>query len=296
MTLIEALRDRDLLGRLSSFRRLETWSAWLVFLAAIYGLPLSREQEDLFCTHTGRSKYNPPAGGFQEAAAITGRQSGKTRVASVIVDHEAMQARADEDGTDLWALAIGQDLRASIRVMYSYVCAPFLSVPALKALVVGEPTKDTLRLSTGVSVGAYPCRAASVRGLRARVVVLDELAFFLSTEGNPVDLEVLRAARPTVATTSGKVVILSSPYAAAGALHALHERHYGQDDSGTLIWVASAPAMNPTLPADYLTRMETDDPEAYRSEVLGEFRTGTAALFDPDAIAACVMPGVHELA
>jgi len=34
--------------------------------------------------------------------------------------------------------------------------------------------------------------------------------------------------------------------------------------------------MNPTLPADYLERMAADDPEAYRSEVLGEFRTGIA--------------------
>jgi hypothetical protein len=36
--------------------------------------------------------------------------------------------------------------------------------------------------------------------------------------------------------------------------------------------------MNPTLPADYLERTEQDDPEAYRSEVLGEFRAGIATL------------------
>ena len=93
----------------------------------------------------------------------------------------------------------------------------------------------------------------------------------------------------------GRLVILSSPYAQSGALHDLHQRHYGKDDSSTLVWVASAPAMNPTLPANYLHRMEQDDPEAFRSEVLGEFRTGTSALFDPDAIQACVEVGVREL-
>lgn len=41
--------------------------------------------------------------------------------------------------------------------------------------------------------------------------------------------------------------------------------------------------------------MEADDPEAYRSEVLGEFRSGVATLFDPDAIEACVIPGRREL-
>jgi hypothetical protein len=35
--------------------------------------------------------------------------------------------------------------------------------------------------------------------------------------------------------------------------------------------------------------MRDDDPEAYRSEVLGEFRTGVASLLDPDVLQACVV-------
>jgi hypothetical protein len=53
--------------------------------------------------------------------------------------------------------------------------------------------------------------------------------------------------------------------------------------------------MNPTLPLDYLARMEQDDPEAYRSEVLGEFRAGLSTLLDPEAIAACVATDRLEL-
>src|SRR5262249_38623647 len=62
-----------------------------------------------------------------------------------------------------------------------------------------------------------------------------------------------------------------------------------------LVWQASAPEMNSTLPADYLERMREDDPEAYRSEVLGEFRSGISTFFDPDALAACVVPERREL-
>jgi len=51
--------------------------------------------------------------------------------------------------------------------------------------------------------------------------------------------------------------------------------------------------LNPTLPTDYLARMEEDDPEAYRSEVLGEFRAGVSTLLDPAAIEACVDNGVR---
>src|SRR5262249_37204890 len=109
------------------------------------------------------------------------------------------------------------------------------------------------------------------------------------------DLEMLRALRPTLAMTGGRLIVLSSPYAQSGALWDLHRKHYGRDDSKTLVWCASAPAMNPTLPVDYLARMQADDPEAYRSEVLGEFRTGISTFLDPEALAACVVGGRREL-
>lgn len=112
----------------------------------------------------------------------------------------------------------------------------------------------------------------------------------------PVDQEMLRAARGRLATTGGKLVVLSSPYAAAGALYDLHRRHYSRDDSPVLVWQASAPAMNPTLPADYIERMAQDDPEAYRSEVLGEFRQGVSTFLDADTIEASVDYGIRERA
>jgi hypothetical protein len=111
-----------------------------------------------------------------------------------------------------------------------------------------------------------------------------------------MDTEMLRALRPTLATTGGKLIILSSPYGQSGALWDLHRRYFGKDDAPVLVWQASAPDMNPTLPADYLTRMQQDDPDAYRSEVLGEFRAGLATFLDPDAIAACVAEGIRERA
>jgi hypothetical protein len=83
----------------------------------------------------------------------------------------------------------------------------------------------------------------------------------------------------------------------AGALWDLHRTHFGPDHTKdpTLVWVASAQQMNPTLSPDYLQRMEETDPEGYRSEVLGEFRAGLASLFDADAVGDCVVEGRREL-
>ena len=302
LSIIEALADRLLFGAMPAFRDLSTWRSWLVFLAGVYGLPLSvlrgvglreREAEQIFCRHTGRSAYAPPPGGYREAAAIVGRQAGKDSVGSVVQDYEAAFAWSASDGGGLYSLSICQDARAALRTQLRYARAPFEQVPMLRQLVDAERA-DALELNTGVTLASYPCRPASIRGLRAVCVVCSELAFFRSTEGYPTDVEMLRAVRPTLATTGGKLIVLSSPYAQSGALYELHRRHYGRDDSGTLVWQATAPAMNPTLPADYLSRMEQDDPEAYRSEVLGEFRAGLTTLLDPEAVAACVEAGVRE--
>jgi len=53
-TIIDALRDPQLLGALPAFRDLSTWAAWLVFLKAFYGLMLDAAELALFRERTGR--------------------------------------------------------------------------------------------------------------------------------------------------------------------------------------------------------------------------------------------------
>lgn len=294
LSIVDALADPNLFGGLAAFRDLSTWRPWLTCLRAMYGLPLDSADLELFTRHTGRTTYDPPPGGYPEVCCVVGRQSGKTRVAATIAGFEAVLAEQELDRTELYAVLVAQDHRAALRALFGYVRASFENVPVLKRSVA-EVRSDTLRLGSGVTIAAYPCRPAAVRGLRAKVAVVDELAFFTATDGRPTDVEMLRALRPALATTGGKLVILSSPYGQSGALWDLHRRHYGRDVSTTLVWQADAPSMNPTLPADYLDRMREDDPEAYRSEVLGEFRTGVSTFFDPSALNACVVPERREL-
>jgi hypothetical protein len=292
-TIIEALLDPSMFGAVPCFRDLSTWARWIVFLKAVYGLPLTPDEEAVFCQHTGRSRYTPPPGGYGESVAIVGRQAGKDRIGSVIQDYEALTAEPEPDGTETFAISVAQDQRSSLRTAFRYACTPFEIVPAL-AKHVKSRKADTWALSNSVLLAAYPCRPEAVRGIRARVVICSELAFYRNSENLPNDLEMLRAIRPCLATTGGRLVILSSPYWQSGALYDLHRQHYGREDSDTLIWQATAPEMNPTLRADYLTRMERDDPEAYRSEVLGQFRTGVSTFLDPEALAVCIDTGVRE--
>jgi hypothetical protein len=288
MNIIEAIHDPQLFG--PTLKQAGSWKPWLAFLRAVYGLPMDTADLARFRHHTGRQA--PRLGGYPEAVCIVGCQSGKSQIAALVGVYEAMGAvLAGQRGVYVPLLA--QDLRGAQRALFGYVKNAVANSPVLSHEVVRE-TQDGIELSGGVTLTVYPCRPAAIRGIRAACVIVDELAFFIATDGRPTDVEMLRAARTRTATTGGKVLILSSPYGQSGALWELHRRHFGQDDSSTLIWQASAPEMNPTLPADYLARMAQDDPEAYRSEVLGEFRTGITTLFDPDILQEAVDVGVRE--
>jgi hypothetical protein len=291
VNIIEALSDPAFLGALPAFKDLTTWRPWLAFLRAVYGLPMDEADLALFARHTGRKVPRP--GGYPTAVVCVGVQSGKSRIAAAVAAFEAAAALARGD-RGVYVPLVAQDARNAERALFGYALEA-LDLP----LFQGETTRETTttrELGGRVTVAVYPCRPSAIRGIRAVAVIIDELAFFITSEGRPTDTEMLRAARARVATTAGKVFILSSPYAQAGALWELHRRHYGREEAATLVWAASSPEMNPTLSADYLERMAEEDPEGYRSEFLGEFRTGLTTLLDPEALQACVIDGVREVA
>lgn len=290
MNIIEALADQALFGALSTFRALNSWQPWLSFLKAVYGLPMEGDDLKRFRHHTGREF--PRFGGYPEACCIVGCQSGKSQIAALVGVFEAMNAVLTGQ-RNVYVPLIAQDLRGAQRALFGYVKEAVASSPLLKNEVTRE-TAEGVELTGGVTMSVYPCRPAAIRGIRAACVIVDELAFFIATDGRPTDTEMLRAARTRTATTNGKVLILSSPYASTGALYDLHRKNFGMEDSPVLVWQASAPEMNPLLPADYLKRMAQDDPDAYQSEVLGEFRAGVSTLFDPDMLDACIESGVKE--
>jgi hypothetical protein len=126
-------------------------------------------------------------------------------------------------------------------------------------------------------------------------VVVDELAHFRDSADAPVDVEVLRAVRATTLTTGGRVVILSSPYAASGSLYELHRKHHGQPGP-VLVWQAPSRRMNPLLAEADLALLREADPFAARAEIDAEFLQGVGSLFDPEALQAVVDPGVRERA
>lgn len=80
-TIIDAMEDPRLFG--SDFTK-ESWSAWKAFLKAVFILPMTDSEMDLFRQCTGREK---PPEVVREAYAICGMGAGKSRIAALIATY-----------------------------------------------------------------------------------------------------------------------------------------------------------------------------------------------------------------
>ena len=79
MTILEAIEDPNLFGK--EFGGPE-WRAWRVLVAALFGLPMSPEDLEVYRRHTELD--SPPNGPVTEAWLCVGRRGGKSRIAALI--------------------------------------------------------------------------------------------------------------------------------------------------------------------------------------------------------------------
>src|SRR5262245_37776253 len=74
VNILEAISDPKVFGQ--HFRDGESWKAWRGFLAALFGLPMDAEAQNIFRACTGRSESRE--GGASEAWLCIGRRGGKS--------------------------------------------------------------------------------------------------------------------------------------------------------------------------------------------------------------------------
>jgi hypothetical protein len=120
-----------------------------------------------------------------------------------------------------------------------------------------------------------------------------KIAFWRSDESLNPDREILRAIRPSLATTNGPLICISSLYAKSGALFEAYQRHYGSNGHPAIL-VAKAPSkvMNPSLPQKVIDRALEEDAEAAQAEYFAEFRGDLEIFVSREVIEGRVSRGV----
>jgi integrase len=291
--IIEAIKNRKLFGSLPRFKSLETWTAWLVVLKAIFGLPMTLDDLLIFNRHTGRS--SPPLGGSKENFLVVGRRGGKSFISALVgvfigcFFSFGEYLTTGERGTVL-ILAVD---KAQAKVVFNYCKGIIEAIPALRSMVTAWRA-DEVELSNDITIAVKTSDYRSVRGVTIVCCICDEVAFWDSQGVNP-DTAVFSALRPAMATIPiAKLICISTGYAQVGVLYDMHKKYHGREDDEILVWQADTATMNPTISQTFIDREIEKDPEAGRAEWLGLFREDVSAAFPLEAIEACIVPGRDE--
>lgn len=297
MNIIEALDDDQLLG---GYLGPGAWAPWRTVLRALYGLPVTSERgRDLIRQCTGRDPDKLPANGFQHAVVLVGRRSGKSRcLAACTAVFEAVLAGHEERlaAGERGVVPVIAPSKYQARVIEDYVRAA-LNTPILRHEVLSDTREGGIELNNRSRIQILAGDWRTIRGYTLQAAVVDEACFFQSDEDSKVksDTELVRAIMPGLATTGGKLILVSSPHAKRGACYETYQRHFGDDSSNILVWNAASRVMNPTLPQSVVDDALRADLQAAKSEYLGEFRDDIAQFISRDLIDNLVVMGRREL-
>jgi hypothetical protein len=272
ITMREALEGDGYFGRLLEG---DSWAAWRVLLIAIVGERLTKRERVVFKGLTGRD--SEPGEPVEEFWGIIGRRGGKTNATAVLaaylatcIDYRGILAPGERGVIPLLAASVQQ-----------------------AASAFDGATSDTISLKTGIDIQVRPASFRTIRGITCIAVIADEIAFWRSDDSANPDKEILKALRPSLATTGGPLICISSPHAKRGELYNMFKRHYGPGGD-PLVLVAKAPsrAMNPKLSQRVIDRAVEADPEAASAEYGAEFRGDISVFVSREAIEACIAAGV----
>lgn len=294
MNILQAINDRKVFRQ---FFKGDSWQSWIVFLSALFALPMSDKQLAIYKQHTGRT--TPPTTPLHEAWLCIGRRGGKSFILAVIAVFLAVfkDWRPFLGPGEVGVVMVIAADRRQARVIMRYCLGLLKSVPMLSGQIEGT-TAEMIGLKNNINIEIHTASFRSTRGYTIIAALLDEIAFWPTDENSAEpDIEVINAIRPGMATVpDAMLLVASSPHARKGALWQSYSKHFGKDGDPVLVWQAVTRTMNPSVPQSFIDEHITDDPARASAEYLAIFRTDIESFVTREAVAACVSDGVYERA
>lgn len=170
MHILDAITDRRVFGE---HFKTHTWDAWRVFLAALFALPMTPGQRELYQKYTGRSTL--PTEPLHEAWLVVGRRGGKSFILATI----AVFLACFKDwrpylglGEVRTIMVIAQDRRAA-RTIMRFCLGLLEAVPMLKQQIESTTQQSITpkrRFQIEIYTASYRAtkRIYGVRGVAGR--------------------------------------------------------------------------------------------------------------------------------
>jgi len=283
MNIIEFIEDPRFIGdkTLSPAQKMS--------LKAVYGDPLTKKEKKLFRKCTKLRRYHKRRE-YDEVTFILGRRSGKSsRLAPYLALWEATRQEIKLDtGERAIVMIVAVEARKQAKITFNYVKDKLMASPLLSKMVV-KTLSDEIELDNGVTIQVFPCSQAKIRGQSILCFIGDEVAFWKSEEHlQDLDKHVISAARFGMSFPNSKMIKISSPWTTRGVIYEDFEKFHSHSNKDILVIKGDSVLFNPT----YKKRAEKTkrtDPQAYKTDVLAEFRDYTGCeMYDPKVLAAAV--------
>ena len=192
-TILDVMDDPKLFQ--PHFQPMESWGAWRVFLKALFALPMTEEELEIYRQCTGRT--NPPTEPLTEAWLPTGRRGGKSRILALIATYLACfkDYRPFLSPGETATVQILAADRKQARSIFKYAKGLILETPLLEPLLEDE-TSETLTLRNRVTIEITTSNFRTTRGYTCAACLCDEIAFWqTSSESANEDSEVINSVK-----------------------------------------------------------------------------------------------------
>ena len=274
-----ALLDHRMLG--AGFGNLDTWRTWLVTLKAAFGRPLDTHERETFAAVAGNRAV--PTKRVRELWCVAGRRSGKSRVAAAIAVYLSLFCKHKlARGERGMCLVLAGSMDQALAVI-GYIRGLLEDAPALWAEVIAVKRYE-IELKNNIAIAVHSNSFRTVRGRTLVGCVFDETAFWRDESSASPDVEVYRATLPSLATTNGMLIGISTPYRKLGLLYQKHRDHFGQDGDDVLVVQGRSQIFNPTLADGVIAAQREADPAGAVSEWDALFRADISTWLDDASI------------
>ena len=303
MNIITACKDEKLFGHF--FEDLTTWRPWLTAAKAMFGLPITSDEERALVKQcTGREVEDLPRNPTT-CLFLCGRRSGKSRFIAVASAYLALFNKAKVAKGETLVLPVISPSRFQSTLIFKYLTELFEGSDLLRAEVAERKDSEKIfTLKNGVSIVILTGDHRTVRGPSLVACALDETCFFGTNTESPKEAsEIVQAIRPALLTTKGKLLAISSKGPCKGWAWTIWKKNYGGNKglpgysprATALVWDAPSQVMNPTLSEKDIAELIAEDPVAGRQEIQNYWKEDVSAFLPREMIEALVVPGRSSL-
>lgn len=205
---------------------------------------------------------------------------------------------------DLSRCSAGDEVRVPVlstdkdaaRVVFTHIVGNMQAKPALRGILIGEPTADSImvRHPSGrpieIKVTALSRAGSTLVGRWLAACIFDEAPRMVGSDDGVLNLDDALAA--ISGRMLGPIIMIGSPWAPFGPVYNRVQESFGKPSKSIVVVRAPGPAMNPVYwTPERCEELRERNPVAHRTDVLGEFADPEEALFSSIELEAATRAG-----